>query len=182
MAFYDFMHKINLRLITVHLIATFFIILAARQFAMLNDTGIVESVDKYGLDEGLKHLVKEDNFSTRLAYFSLWINLSSLIGLLLAFIASLILTIKKKMFWLNALIVFIMAILLNRLGLYENKIIGTIFFSLGDLTSHFGLQYKFITNGTILTLAGLFMFLSKWTNNLALKHQTPPRFVSSQTE
>ncbi|MFW5752292.1 MAG: hypothetical protein ACOCW8_03020, partial [bacterium] len=125
----------------------------------------------YGLEDGLKHLANEGDFSIRLAYFAHWTNLSALIGLLIAFIFSLTLTIKRKMYWLNALIVALTAFLLNSLGLFDNKIIDSIFFSIGNLTAHFGLQYKFITNGAILTLAGLFIFLSERTNILCFKSQ-----------
>lgn len=130
MTFSYYISKVNWQLIITHLVATFFIIIAARQFAILNDPGFIESFDKYGVDNGLKHLAKEDNFPTRLVYFSLWTNLSSFIGVMLAFVISLILTIKRKVFWANAIIVFIMVFLLNRLGLFNNKIIDTIFFHL----------------------------------------------------
>lgn len=172
MTFSNFIHKINWPLIAIHLVATFFMIIAARQFAMLNDIGIIKSIDKYGLEGSLKHLYKDGNYSSRIAYFLIWTNLSGLIGLLFGFLISLGLTIKKKMFSLNALIVFIIALLLNRFGLFHIKIINTIFFSLGSLVSHFGLEYEFIINGTILLTLGLFIFFNKWTNNFAFNYQT----------
>lgn len=173
----DIKNKIKWRIIALHLIATFFFVLGARQFGVLNDLGIVESVDKYGFQEALSVLVKEDNFSTRYAYFSFWLNISPLIGLLLALLVSLTLTIKRKIFWLNTIIVFVISILLNKLGLYESKIIDAIFFSLGNLFSSVGFQYKFTVNGIILTLVGLFIFLSKRAHKFALNYETNIRTI-----
>lgn len=164
MTFSEFARRINWRLIVVHFAATSFIILAVMQFMFLNDLNFIELINKYGPGEWIKYAVKEEDFSARIGYFTVWINLSGFIGLLLAFIMSLILTIKNKALWINALSVFIIAFFLRRFGFFDNKVVSGIFFSPGNFVSHFGVQYKFITNGVILTLAGLFIFFSRWTN------------------
>lgn len=167
MKYLDFINKINWRLIAIHLIGTFFIVLAARQFIFLNDMGIIKSFDKYGYPDAFKHLVKEENFMVRFSHFTLWNNLAPIIGILIAFIISLFLTIKKKIFWLNAVIVFAIALLLNKLGLFENSTLDDLFFPIGKMAIRFGLQFKFITNGTVYALVGILFFFSKQTNRLA---------------
>ena len=97
--------------------------------------------------------------------------MSILIGLVVAMTISLTLTIRKKMFWLNSLIVFIIALSLNWFGLYDNKVIDTIFFSFGKLFVGIGIPYKFIANGTLLTIIGIVIFFSKWTSNFAFKYR-----------
>ena len=66
----DSKNKINWRLISFHFSATLFIILAVKQFAFLNDLGILKSVDKYGHDLELKHLSAEGIVPNRLVFFS----------------------------------------------------------------------------------------------------------------
>ena len=164
--------KLNPRQIAVHLLATFFLILAARQSVVLSDMGFILAVEKYGFPDVWNHLVKEADFSARLTYFTLWNNLAVLFGLLFSFVISLTLTIKRKKFWLNAVIILLMALLLNRLGLFHLKIIDGIFFSFGDLFTGMGLPYKFIANGLLLSFIGLFIFFSKWTLGFAFNHKS----------
>lgn len=165
-------YKMNWRLIVVHLAAAFFFILAARQLTILSDIGVIESYDKYGSEGWLKGLGKKD-YASRLTYFSLWTNSAKSLGLLVAFIVSLVLVIKKKMFWLNALVVLFIGACLSRLGLFDNRVVDVVFFSPANLAAHFGgLPYKFITNGTILLLAGLVIFFGKRTNSFIVNHLT----------
>ncbi len=168
----NIIYKTNWRQITTHLFATILFILAARQFAVLNDMQIITAIDKYGYPDALKHLVDEGNIGTRLSYFVLWKNMSALIALLISFVISLILTIRNKGFWQNSIIVLLTALLLSRIGFLDNKTINVIFFSFGDLFSNLGLQYKFIANGILLTLIGTFIFLSKLTRNFIYKLRT----------
>lgn len=171
MKFLFFKDKIIWQIIIVHLVATFFIILAAKQFAELNDIEIIKLVDKYGPENAIKHLRTDNNSPARIAYYLIWRNVACLIGLLIAFMVSLIIFIKKKMFWLNALIVFIIGLSFVRLGLFRNPIIERLFFSFAKLFPNLELQYKFAINGTILLLLALFIFFHKGVNNFALNYQ-----------
>ena len=165
-------NKINWRQILTHLFATIFFIQAARQFSMLNDIEILKAIDKYGYSEALKYIVDQGNTGQRLFHFTLWINISVPIALLIAFIISVILTRKNKGFWQNSLIVLLIAILFNRLVFLDNKVIRIIFFSFGDLFSKVGLQYKFLANGVVLTLIGTFIFFNKLISNFAFNLRT----------
>ena len=170
MKFPNLIYKINWRIILLHIVATIFIILCAQQFAKLNDIEIIKLVDKYGAENALKQLQKDTNYPSRISDFLLWNSISNLIGLLTAFILSFIIIIKKKMFWLNSLIIFILGLLFIRLGLFKNQIINTLFYSFGDLFPNFGLLYKYIINGTILLIFALLIFFNRWINNFALNY------------
>jgi len=170
MKFQYFTDKIIWRIIIVHIFAIFFTILAAKQFAELNDIEIIKLLDKYGAENSLKELRKEPDSASRIAYYLFWKGISEVIGLLIGFVISLILFIKKKMFWLNALIVFIVGLSFIKIGVFKNQIIYRLFFSFDDLFPNVELQYKFVINGTILLLFALFLFFNKWTSNFALNY------------
>jgi hypothetical protein len=166
----SFIHKINWRIITAHVFATFFIILAAKQLSNLYDIEIIKLVDKYGAENAIKQLQKENNFSGRIAYFLFWNGASNLIGLLIGSTISLIIIIKKKIFWINSLIVFIIGLSFIRLGFFKNQIIQTLFYSFGSFFNDSGILYKCVINGIILVLFAVFIFFNKWTNNFALNY------------
>lgn len=170
MKFPYFTHKIIWRVIIVHIVATFFIILAAKQFAELNDIEIIKLLHKYGAEDTLKQLQKEPDSPSRIAYYLFWKDISEVIGLLFGFIISIIIMIKRKSFWLNALIVFMTGLAFINLRLFRNQIIQKLFFSFDDLFPNVQPQYKFVINGTILFLMAQFIFFNKWINNFALNY------------
>lgn len=180
MKFLLLIYKINWRIILLHSVATIFIILCAQQFATLNDIEIIKLVDKYGAENALKQLQKDTNSLTRIADFTFWNSMSNLIGLLTAFVLSFIIMIKKKMFWLNSLIIFIIGLLFIRLGLFKNQIIYTLFYSFGDIVPNLGLLYKFIINGTIVLIFALLLFFNKWINNFALNYRSTKKDTESK--
>ncbi|GGF07271.1 hypothetical protein [Flavobacterium limi] len=168
MNFTNITNKINWRIIVVHIVATFFIIFATKQFAQLNDIELIKLVDKYGVENSIKQLKNDPNSPSRIAYYLFWNGASNLIGLIIAFLISLIICIQKKVFWLNGLIVFIVGLIFNKLGLLNGHTISRIFFSFYELFPHAAVQCKFFINGTILFLTAIFIFFNKWTNNLTL--------------
>jgi MFS family permease len=152
-------------------VASLFLVLATRQLVLLRDIELAKSFKDFGSD-ALMHLTRKDNIPTRITYASLWTNLAPLIGLVVALIISLTLTTRWRLFWVNALIGFILGLILNRLGIFNYKIVNEILYYPGELTTQFGIQYEFIMNGVILTLIGLFIFFNKWTKNHILDYQT----------
>ena len=165
-----FIDKINWRQILVHLLGTFFLVLSAYQFAILHDIGFIKTIDKYGIDKAIKQMFTQfQDMPKRITEFTEWIYFAQLFGILIGFVISLVLTIKNKRFWLNSLIVLMLSIFLCQIGLFHNNIIKSISFSFGSMFVNFGLQYKYLANGTILLIIGLIIFFSKWANNFAFK-------------
>src|ERR1035437_5308652 len=106
----SFISKFNCRLICVHLLATAFILLSSKRFALLYDFDFTESFFNFGFPEYLKHLHPKyinETIGDRLSLFLWTTYLAKLIGLLLSFIVSLIIILKRKIFWMNAIIVLI---------------------------------------------------------------------------
>lgn len=176
---FTFFYKLNWRLILTHLAASLFFVLATRQLVLLRDIELAQSLKD---SDALKHLTWKNSTSIRIMYASIWTSLAPLIGLIIAFIISLTLTIRWRIFWVNAVIGFAIGLILNKLGVFNYKILNTILYSLGDLVAQFGIQYELITNGSILTSFGLFVFFNKWTKNYVLKYQTNNADVISKEE
>lgn len=161
-------HKINWRLVLLHLAATFFVIIAVEQLVLLSNASILEMVEKYGVKGALAQLTKNDTSAMELVDFHILVSLSWLIGLLISFVLSLIISIKRAT-WLTSIIVLITGVILNRIGLFDNVIIGKVFHAPGNIVAQYGLKYKFIVNGILLGVIGLFIFLSDFrrTNTTA---------------
>ena len=149
----------------MHLIATFFFAIAAKQLSVLSDIDFIYTLDKLGSEKELLKMASENNYAKRIVYLSYWKMGSLLIGLVIAFTISLIITLRNRHFWLNSLLVLLIGLALNKFGFFDNKYIDKIFYSIGRLAVDFGLIYKFIINGILLTIVGVFVFFSKWTNN-----------------
>ena len=74
--------------------------------------------------------------------------------------------IKKKIFWMNAIAVFITSFLLNRFDIVESMHITMPINSVVDLFAGDNLMAYLIASGLILIGIGLFLFFNKWTNRL----------------
>jgi len=165
-----FIEKINWRLLSVHFFATIFIMLAARWFAVLKDIDLFEAYWRYGQEDYINHLPQTDlTLGERLTYAAQWIKLFGIIGLLIAFAISLTICIRKKIFWLNSIIVLLLAYSTNLIGLLQTSPFKTITNFFGDLFIDSGIQYAFILNGGLFAIIGLFIFLNKWINKFVSK-------------
>lgn len=165
----ELIKKINWRLILLHLIATYFVVLAVQQFILLSDMEIVNSVHEYGSDEGMKRLRDEENGSERITYLLVWINLAPLIGLVLSFILSLTVTRMKKAFFINSVLVFLLGFLFLRIGLFESNLLNAPLASILEWIPDYSIQI--LLKGSVWLLIGLLVFFSKWTNKFAFEYQ-----------
>ena len=92
----------------------------------------------------------------------LWTSVSGSIGLLVAFIISILISIKRHWFWINALITFIVTYFLHRLDLLGWLYLKKISWYLGQKFNNS--TPAFLLIGTILLSIGLLIFLLKKTN------------------
>jgi len=104
---------------------------------------------------------KNRNFTpTVIAIDALWISLSKPIGLLTGFLISLAITIKKHWYWVNSLIVFLLASLLLRYHLFGWNYLSYIFMALGAVFKEYSIGY-FLVNGLVMLTIGLMLFFLK---------------------
>ena len=161
----NFTQKINWRMVAIHIAAIFFLVMSAKQLAILNDPVLLDTLGKYGVDEGLNQFKKADDFMGRLTYFNAWIILSASIGILMGLILSASIIVKRKLHWLNIVVVIIAVIIIGQSGLYQNAFIVRIINLLGYVVRHAELKYRYILTGTIPLLISLLLFFNKRINN-----------------
>ncbi len=132
--------------------------MATRQIGFLTDMKIITAIDKHGYPNALNYLLDESNIAVRIARFSLWLNLSVIVGLIIGFIISRMLTKVKGDFEFNPVVMLLLALILNKLGFFGNNTINSIVFSFGNLFTNLGLQFKFIASGILLSIISLVIF------------------------
>ncbi len=160
MTLQTFIAKLNWRLVLIHFIATWLIVHSFPLLAKLYDIELYENLwiiigdDK----EKIKGLFNNDVYLRSFQYFYLteatWI-----IGLLTSLIISLVIAKKKKWFWVNSLIVFVLMFILMRWNISGWQYLKIIFLTPGEIFKNNFLML--LTNGLILLGLGLFVFYNK---------------------
>lgn len=159
--FYSMLHiqKLRWQQILVHFTALIFIVHAFHMFSYLSGIKIIDSY--FGnRNSCLKNLINSGLVSVEyLTDFSIWESLSISIGYLFAFIVSLGISIRKKWFWLNSLVVLLLAFFLFRyfdLGWPVLQTVVLYFRSKTDKSI-----FLFSSFGSVLMAIGLVIFFAK---------------------
>jgi len=151
MTIQHFIARLNWRLILFHLVACWCFTYAFSLFSWLYDLNYV----KYALTHSNREVFKMPGFTNqRVADMALWSALSYPAGLLACFILSMIISRKKRWFWLNGFISFLVACLLFHFKFTGWIWLKYIFLTPGELFGVFSAGY-FILNGGILLVLGL---------------------------
>jgi hypothetical protein len=153
-----FVSRINWRQILIHFIAFWFFIHAFLTASALYDVELVAALRQSNKQD----LVKIFNDGRRLNYFLFWTNVSGFIGLVVAVMISLIISIKRNWFWVNALIAFIITYLLYRFDLLGWPHLKPFFLYLGQRFNNIAVEI--FVNGTILLTIGLLIFFLRRPN------------------
>ena len=165
----NFISRLNWRQILVHFIATWFFIQSFFILSFLHDLKGYEVFTQKWKTESFD----ESRFISVID----WMYNSPYVGLLVAFIISLSISIKKRWLWINSLFVFVLSYLLKRFdfdGWYYLKI---IFLTPGQYFNHHS-AWHYLANGLSMLTIGLLLFFSGLTNrfidNKILKMKTEP--------
>ncbi len=150
-----FISRINWRLILLHLIAAWFFIEAFKELSYLHDLKWREVFTQKWLRESYdkSRLIAAIDYPY---YFAS-------LGLLVAFIISLGISIKQHWFWVNSLIVFIIGYLLYRLGFLGWNFFKYIFLQQGKLFP-FDSAAHYLADCLPMLALGLIIFFSGFTN------------------
>ena len=147
----------------VHLIACWFFIYSFLIFSYLHDHQFLMNFlnqPKSWFDHP-----KSWHFDpSKLTIDLLWINLSKGVGLLAGFLTSLAIAIKKHWYWINSLIVFLVAILLLKFDIFSWQYLRRIFLAPGSLFKGYSIGY-FLVNGSIMLAIGIMLFFLKRIEN-----------------
>lgn len=151
--------RINWRQIVIHMLAFLFFMYAFEALIYLFHLDTINTARASGFNT--KDLSKEQVITTDDLYLLLvWKSLSGSVGLLTAFVISIILSIKRRWFWFNSFLSFLLVLFLLKLPFWDYT--KQLFYYPGQLFSNSLL--KFLTNCILLLLIGLLFFFLKPIN------------------
>jgi hypothetical protein len=159
MTLHNFISRLNWRQILLHLIAFWFFIHAFETLSYLTDTKFVELFRQSS--QALTRTTLEENGMSALNMTELIFKLSvaNLIGLVVAVIISLVISIRQHWFWVNSLIALLIMFIPINLGFLNWEYLREIFWIPGQLFSNTTIE--FLINGIILLTIGLLIFFWK---------------------
>jgi hypothetical protein len=150
----DIIAKLNWRLLLVHFIACFLFIYGSKLFGILHDLDIVAVYEKY------KKINSID--ASRIAVDAVWVATAQLLGLLSAYLISLLISIKYKWSRVNSLVILVISYFLWRAGFFGWAQLSFIFLAPGSFFKDDVIWY-YLINGSVMLGLGLMLFYSKWT-------------------
>lgn len=156
------MAKINYLQIFIHFIATCFFIFSFRVYSDIYNFKILMLFSENGVQNVMRNTDKYEITLSDIWDFSFTITISQLIGIFIAFIISIIISIKNKWSIANSFIVLMLSFTLNRFDLLGWTYIKDYLF-LGKYISN--LKLSFFIMGSFLLIIGLIIFLSNFLNS-----------------
>jgi len=159
MALHNFISKLNWRQIILHLIAFWFFIYAFETFAYLTEPKLIELFRHSGHQITKTTLEENGMFSSNITDLLFTVTAAGLTGLVVAFIISLVISIRNHWFWVNSLIVLLMFFIPVNLGFLSRQSLTKIFWVPGQIFSD--TRIEFLANGIILLSIGLLIFFWK---------------------
>ena len=115
----------------------------------------------------MESLPSNEDFSKNLIYYLAITGCADSAGILIAFGISLTISIKRRWFWVNAVLVLLLAWLLNKFNLLGWTYAKPFFWFIGGPFHNTALE--FIINGSILLTIALLIFLLPQTNRFIEK-------------
>ena len=156
--------KLKWRIIAIHLLATFFLILAARSFSVLTDTDLVEIFNNYDLNGIADHLKSTNEMSQakRINTFYMWIFYFKMVALLVSFLISWKIFSKIKTSITNAFAVLLIGMVAVLLRFFEWNSITEIRMVFRLIPLKYGIINVNIIRGIAFMIIGLLVFLFNW--------------------
>lgn len=158
-----FLSKMNWKIIVLHLLASWFFMTGFFTLSFLTNIQIAEAFKSFIPFTGAAWWGNSVNSFVLTIYFA------GFAGLIISFIVSLFICIRKKWFWLNALIVFLLSILLYKFYWEFWNMARPFAWFIGEKMESIFLQ--FLINGIMLLGIGLFIFFSKWNNKFIQRNK-----------
>ena len=146
----------------MHFVAFWFFIHAFQTFSYLYFTKLIDIFRQSNGHFTTQTLIDNKIESSDMTYFLLWSSLSGFIGLFVAFIISLIISIKRHWFWVNSLLTFVLTYILFRFDILGWIYFKRFFWYLGQRFSNMTIEFLF--NGILLLIIGILIFFLRRTN------------------
>ena len=145
------MSKINFRQLFIHFLASWFFIYAFHTLSSLYDYSFLYTAAEH---------LNRTNDPQRFASDMYIINESGAIGLIVAYIISWQISLRRNWFWLNSVIVFAIAFVLKYNNLLGWSSLQHVFLAPGHVFRVNSIAC-FLTNGLIMLAIGLVLFFLK---------------------
>jgi hypothetical protein len=159
MALSNFLSKLNWRLILTHIVACWFIYHALNQLGYLYDYKFLEfMVDRRNYFTKAASLFPENAYH-RLSMDLFYAALAGLVGILIASVISLVLSVRNKWLWLNSMLVFLLGIGSFLIDRFYWKHVKVAFMFLG-IPFKSDWWFNFI-GGVFMLAVGLYLFFGK---------------------
>ena len=154
--------RLNWKLILLHFVATWFFIHSFYILSYLHDIEFTEFIMK---NRNEIPVFDEIPFDTkRMGNFFMITGVSKFIGLLVAFIISLGISLYRKWFWLNSVLVLLITYTLFRLDFLLWDYLKVIFRFIGGFMPNVILD--FLVDGLVMLFLGLLIFFAKKSTQL----------------
>jgi hypothetical protein len=157
------MKKINFLQIIIHFIATYFFAFSATVFSSFYNFRIVKIILENGIDNVIHNSEKYKITVIDMYNFFYYREISSVIGIFIAILISIFISIKKKWSIINSFIVLLISFILKKIGFLDwiwNQL--QPFVCPGKYISN--LKLNIITSGIFLLSIGCLLFFSKILN------------------
>jgi hypothetical protein len=145
----NFVSKLNWRLIVIHLIACWFFIYSFQELFVLHDFEFLMMIGRAIRPQKIAPFILYDDM--------IWSHGGNLIGLLAGFLISFMISVKQHWYWVNSLIVFLIAYLLLRFHLSGWQFLRIIFLAPGGLSKYDTIGF-YLINGLVMLIIGLLLF------------------------
>ena len=163
--------KLNWRFILIHTLAVCFFMYGVRQLFFFIYADEMEVLQAFYLDN--KAFISNEaagiEISTLLGIERFWSHFTMFIGMLIASLISFIVSKRKKIFWLNSLLVLILSFLMVRFPVSDSFIVKRITTSVGFWFEKYGLEYVYFINGTLLISLAVFLLFNKRINRFIFR-------------
>lgn len=148
---------------------------------MLSDIELIEALSKYNGYEISDHVTPGSyGLGDRMYLIILWSSISFLIAGLIGFSISYIICRRNKIFWFNAFLVLMLTFIVCKTHVLNLNAVKTISDAPGTLFDSFGLYYSYMVNGIVPVIAGLILFLNRWTKRMILKQYPEEHFATEK--
>jgi len=151
----------------MHFMGMCFFVYAFQMLVYLIDIKLVETI-RNSTAENIDSNIRDNGRTiTDLFNFTSWVGVSGFIGLLLAFLISLGLSIKNKWGWFTSVITFFLTFALYKLSLLGSAYITSFFLTGSLFLENIFLEYALW--GTLFLSLGALFFFSRLSNRFISK-------------
>jgi len=168
----NFISRLSWRQIILHSLAFWFFMHAFETFSYLTDTKLIELFRHSNQKITETTLEKNGMSVSNISDLLIGASIAGFIGLVVAFLISLAISIKRHWLWVNSIIALLIMFIPVKLGFLHWNYSREIFWAPGQIFSN--TKIEFIINGIILLTVALLIFFWKLPNRFIDNNRLVP--------